>query len=129
MILYIDIREVVRRSERIKTKPQSYFDRKTYTFVDAEDVKDPQEEPYERYLPALKVDEEKLEDEYIASWNHKKLQQEYENAPHGFSDFVECQGLWNDWRRFYYKRVSEMAVAWCEKHHIKYMINDQEAFF
>ena len=119
-MLRVKLSELRRYYNRVGALIEYYFDRKTYAVVDAETISLTLDEPYQRYIPLYQIDEEQLQDDYINSWNDKKMLYEYEHAPYCFEAFIQRRSLANNWWRFYCKQVSYIAVSWCEEHHIKY---------
>lgn len=104
--------------------PVAYcFDRKTYTVCEISCLEEANDEPYQRYLPLLQIDRDKIEERFIESFNDRQLLYKYKKDPNfNFHHFVESQGWWWDrWWGFKRKVIFDLQREWCEEHHIQYV--------
>ncbi len=98
-----------------------YFDRKTYTICWKEQLEDPQDTPYPRYIPLFRVDEQALQNDYIQRFMGKSAWRKYQEGTDCFRTFMDRNGEWDGWWRFYEKTVFEIAKQWCGENHISFV--------
>ena len=93
-----------------------YFDRKSYTVIEA-DKPLICDEPYERYIPLFQIDDCQLELEYIKSFNQPKLLKAYLQEK---GDFIDRNNMRYGFVDFRDKEIEKLAIEWCEKNNINY---------
>ncbi len=106
-----------------KDAPLAYcFDRKKYEICDISFLHEQNDDIYQRFIPLLQIDEEKIQESFIRSLNDKKILRQYKTSEFNFSVFVESPAwLWPRWREYYRKTVFDLEKEWCENNSIYYI--------
>ena len=104
--------------------PLAYcFDRETYSFCDASELKFNETLYYDRFVPMFRIDEKKLEYSYIMQLNNRTIYNLYRKNTDCFEAFLERNNMWDDWWDYYKKNVYHIAEQWCKDNAIVYIKN------
>lgn len=97
------------------------FDREAYSFADISLLDSGEDNIYyRRYISLPDIDYDACKDDYIGQMNNKVLYSRYRRNSRGFFDFVECNGLDADWRKFEYEWICKKLVEWCIDNDLQY---------
>ena len=98
------------------------FDRKAYRICDAA-LLGTESEPYQRYIPLLKIDEELIRAAYVRSWGDLHILPAIREGAISFEAYIEREGLQSDWWEYYRSVVFDLEKTWCEENGIGYVFD------
>lgn len=120
--MYIAISDLVSYRQYTAIPPVYCFDRKKYRFADFSRLSSQNSEPYLRYIPLFRIDQNMIEEEFLLGLHDKQLLCRYHASNICLEEFAQQNHLWRQWWDHYESQVKQIAIQWCEENNINYRI-------